>query len=104
MAEYKEPTNEQLAKFLVVYIPASAGLDLSPDAGVVYHLLETNDVLRQHALRHHRKFQQQIDEVTRLMEAGELTCEFVRPNGKRCPNHNQPGSYYCGLHMDSVEP
>ena len=102
--EYAEPTTEQLARFLVVYIPSTAGLDLSPDVNVVRHLLETNDILRQHALRHHRKFQDQIKELDQKMKAGQLPCQFIRPNGKQCPNYNQPGSYYCGLHIDSEEP
>lgn len=103
MTEYTEPTNEQLAKFLVVYIPSSYGLDLHPDVGVVEWLLGQKPELREHALRHHRQFCAQINELDQKMKAGQLPCAFIRPNGKQCPNYNQPGSYYCGLHIDQEE-
>lgn len=97
--EYTEPTNEQLARFLVVYaghIPGAEGLQLSPP--VLESLMSQNPKFREGALRHHRQFQDQIHELTKKMEAGELTCEHIRPNGKRCPNFNEPRSFYCGLH------
>ena len=103
MIDYVEPTNEQLARFLIVYIPSQAGLDLHPDERIVRFLLESKPELRERALEHHRKFQDQIWELDRKMKAGQLPCGFVRPNGKPCPNYNQPGSYYCGLHIDQEE-
>lgn len=95
-----EPTNEQLANFLMVYarqIPEAADLDLS--APVLESLMSQNPKFRAGALRHHREFQQRINELGAKMEAGELQCEYIRPNGKQCPNHNQEGSPFCGLHQ-----
>ena len=104
MTEYVEPTTEQLARFLIVYIPSQAGLDLHPSQPVIEYLLETKPDMREAALVHHRKFYAQINELHTKMMAGDLLCEFIRPNGKKCPNHNEPGSYYCGLHRDLEEP
>lgn len=99
MAEYAEPTNEQLAKFLVIYagqIPAFQHLSLVPEH--LEMLLERKPEFREAGLRHHRQFVAQIDELSKKMQAGELQFEYIRPNGKKCPNHNEPGSMYCGLH------
>lgn len=98
--EYIEPTNEQLARFLVVYVPAQTGLDLHPSASILERLLETKPDFRKAALGHHRAFQDQIAMVDARMKAGDLPCAYIRANGKPCPNHNQSGSYYCGLHQD----
>lgn len=104
--EYKEPTNKQLASFLAVYashIPAfqlvrlSEG-ELNPE--VLEYLLERRPDFREAGLRHHRAFSEQIEELSRKTEAGELQCMHIRPNGKQCPNHNEPGRLYCGLHGD----
>lgn len=103
--EYTEPTNEQLAKFLIVYakhiFPGAEKLELSPP--ILESLLSSNPTFREAGLRHHRMFQDHIFEMTEKMEKGELQCEYVRPNGKRCPNYNEPGSMYCGLHKSEEE-
>jgi hypothetical protein len=109
VAEYIEPTNEQLASFLAVYaaqLPAfqlvrlSEG-ELNPE--VLEFLLERRPDFREAGLRHHRAFCEQIDELSRKTEAGELQCMYIRPNGKQCPNHNEPGRLYCGLHKGEEE-
>src|SRR5918993_5488365 len=95
-----EPDNEQLANFLVVYagtIPQFEGLHLSP---VVLEMQLRNPIFRESALRHHRKFQEDMRQLSSKMEKGELQCDHIRGNGKRCPNHNEPGSFYCGLHLE----
>lgn len=100
MAEYIEPTNEQLARFLIIYIPAQSGLNLHPSPTILEHLLESKPDFRKAALGHHRAFQDQINVIDERMKAGDLPCAYIRANGKPCPNRNQPGSYYCGLHID----
>lgn len=104
--EYTEPTNEQLARFLAVSAPKLMGLEhleLRPDPGFLELLLERNPEMRENALRYHRQFQDQIAEVTEKIVKGELQCEHIRPNGKKCPNFNQPGTMYCGLHQAEGE-
>lgn len=99
--EYTEPSNEQLAKFLIVYshqIPGAENLQLS--APILEALMSQNARLREGALRHHRRFQEQINELSKKMMAGELQCQYIRPNGKQCPNYNEPSSSFCGLHKD----
>lgn len=99
--EYKEPTNEQLAKFLVVYaksIPGMENFDLH--APILETMLAADPQYRAGALRHHRNFQKDIMEFAKKLAAGELQCEHIRPNGKRCPNWNQPDTLYCGLHQE----
>lgn len=104
--QYTEPSNEQLAKFIVVYlahIPGLAALPLTPDAYILERQFELSSHLREAALVHHRRFQDQIFELTEKMNTGELQCEHIRPNGKRCPNYNEPGHMYCGLHKAEGE-
>lgn len=105
--EYIEPTNTQLANFLSVAAPQISGLEyleLRPDPGMLEFFLERNPQFRQNALRIHRQFQDQIHEHTEKMEkGGELQCEHIRPNGRRCPNRNEAGSLYCGLHKSEGE-
>lgn len=101
--EYTEPTNEQLASFLVIaaphIVPGAESLALSPP--VLESLMSQNPSFREAALRHHRKFQDLIFEHTEKMNRdGELQCEHIRPNGKKCPNRNEAGSLYCGLHKE----
>jgi hypothetical protein len=99
--EYVEPTNAQLASFLVVYAksdPRMQGLNLSPP--VLESLLSQNPRYREAALRQHRQFQAQIHEVSRKLDAGELQCEHILRSGKKCPNRNEPGIPYCGLHKE----
>lgn len=103
MTEYTEPTNEQLARFLTVYVPSQMGLDLHPSPSILEQLLDRDLNFRKTALGHHRRFQAQINELNRKMKAGELPCAHIRTNGKPCPNRNQPGSYYCGLHQEEEE-
>jgi hypothetical protein len=96
----KEPSNKQLANFLVVYakqIPGFQDVQLNP---VMIDIQLKVPEFRKVALRHYQKFQQQITELHELMEAGDLQCDHIRTNGKKCPNRNTPGSYYCGLHQD----
>lgn len=97
-----EPTNEQLANFLVVYtkrIPQLQGVNL--DAGVLERQLK-DPTFRESALKHHRNYQEGISELHKQMEACELQCDYIRPNGKRCPNRNTPSSFYCGLHQNEA--
>lgn len=102
--EYTEPTNEQLARFLVVYARNVPGTDeLMLSAPVLESLMSTNPRFREGALRAHRRFQEQIHEVSSKMELGELQCEHIRPNGKRCPNKNEPGIFHCGLHKGEYD-
>lgn len=99
--EYIEPTNEQLANFLVVVAqsdPRMAGLRLSPP--ILESLLSQRPEYRKTALAKHRIFQEQIREITRAMEAGQLQCEHILNSGKQCPNRNEPGIMYCGLHKE----
>jgi hypothetical protein len=103
-AEYTEPTNEQLANFLVLYaglVPGAEDLELS--APVLATIMDHNETYRQAALKRHREFQHQVNEYGEKMKDGMLQCAHIRPNGKNCPNFNEPGSYYCGLHKDSEE-
>lgn len=102
--EYTEPTNEQLASFLVVVAqndPRLAGLNLSPP--ILESLLSQNPTYREAALRRHRQFQDQLKELSRMIDAGELQCEHILRSGKQCPNHNEPGLPYCGLHKEKYE-
>jgi len=109
MSEYTEPSNKQLANFLVIYaenLPAFQRIRLAAGPLNPAHLemlLESNPEFREAGLRHHRQFVEQIDEITKKMAAGELQCEYIRPNGKKCPNFNEPGSMYCGLHKAEGE-
>jgi hypothetical protein len=101
VAEYVEPNNKQLARFLVVYasiVPEMAHLNLS--APILEHLLDSDPSYREGALKRHREFQDQVHEVSKKVADGTLGCAFIRPNGKPCPNANEPGTYYCGLHQD----
>lgn len=101
--EYTEPTNAQLASFLVVQArsdPRTAGLNLSPP--ILESLLSQHPKQREAALRKHRQFQEQIREVSRAIDAGEMQCEHILLSGKQCPNRNEPGIPYCGLHKDDV--
>jgi hypothetical protein len=95
-----EPTNRQLANFLVVYakqIPLFDGLALN--IGILERQLEFG-VYREAALKHHRQFQKQVDKMFEAVKAGQHQCEHIRPNGKRCPNFNVPDDIYCGLHNE----
>lgn len=99
--EYTEPTNEQLAKFLVVYAQNIPGWDqLELNVYMIERMLDNTPEYREGALRHHNRFQQEILEHAEKMYAGQLPCEHIRPNGKNCPNFNAPGTLYCGLHQD----
>lgn len=98
---YVEPTNKQLASFLIIYaqqIPEMASLQLNE--AVLERLMDVNPRFRAGALQHHRRFQEQIHEVSRMINAGELQCEHILQSGKQCPNHNEPGYMYCGLHKE----
>lgn len=102
--EYTEPTNAQLARFLVVDAkndPRLAGLQLSPP--ILESLLSQNPIYRDAALQRHRRFQEQVHELSRMIDAGELQCEHILRSGKQCPNRNEPGIPYCGLHKEEHE-
>jgi hypothetical protein len=99
--EYTEPTNEQLAKFLVVHArndPRFAGMELSPP--ILESLMSQRPDFREAALIRHRRFQEQIHEVNRMINEGKLQCEHILRSGKQCPNRNEPGIPYCGLHKE----
>lgn len=102
--EYKEPTNEQLANFMMVYSSRIVGehnLDLNP--AVLERLIETNPMYRAAALRHHRRFVEEMKELHDKMMRGKLRCAHIRANDKKCVNFNQPGSFFCGLHKELYE-
>lgn len=103
VAEYQEPTNEQLANFLVIYakhLPAFQHImndePLSP--AILEMAFERQPGFREVGLRHHKKFQEDMNEYTQGIREGTIQCEHIRPNSKRCPNRNEPGRMYCGLH------
>lgn len=99
--EYAEPTNAQLANFLVLAAksdPRMVGMHLSPP--ILESLLSMNPKYKEAALNKHRRFQDQINELARMMEEGKLQCEHILKSGKRCPNYNEPGRMYCGLHKE----
>jgi hypothetical protein len=99
--EYTEPTNEQLASFLVVSAqsdPRTAGMNLSPVYLEV--LLSQNPRYREAALQKHRQFQDDLKELGRRYAAGKMQCEHILNSGKQCPNRNEPGNIYCGLHKE----
>lgn len=102
--ERTKPTNKQLARFLEIVASTVPGAEgIHPSAEILEMMLNENPLYREAALRKHRRFQQQIDEVHKKMERGQLQCDHIRPNGKMCPNWNQPGSFYCGLHKDQYD-
>lgn len=101
----KEPTNEQLARFLAVYAQHTPGMEkLRVSAPILERMMELQPEYREGALRLHRQFQDQIDQHTKLVKkGGVLQCEHIMQSGKRCPNRNEPGSFYCGLHKGEHE-
>lgn len=102
--EYTEPTNAQLARFLVIQAqsdPRMEGLKLSPP--ILESLLSQNPKHRAAALQRHRRFQEQIRHVSQMMDEGKLQCEHILKSGKQCPNRNEPGRMYCGLHGHEEE-
>lgn len=104
MTEYIEPTNEQLASFISIYarnFPGGHFLDVSP--AILEWIFERNPQHREAALNVHRSFQEQINELSKKLLAGELQCEHTLLSGKQCPNYNMPGSHFCGLHQDQED-
>lgn len=99
MSEYTEPTNEQLANFLGVYarhIPGAENLRVSP--AILEFIFESNPEARATALQYHRDLQDKLRELSAKVLAGELQCEHILLSGKQCPNYNEPGAHFCGLH------
>lgn len=103
--EYEEPTNEQLAQFMVVIAPRLIGKDhnLQLDAGMLKRLIESDLRYYQTAKKHHRQFYDEQKRLWGLMMRGKLRCAHIRANGKRCPNVNEAGSFFCGLHKEQFE-
>lgn len=101
---YVEPTDEQLINFMIVYMPRLVGMDapLIVPPQIIGRMLK-NPEWRKIALGHHRKFQDDLTKLMEKVERGQLRCEHIRDNGRHCPNFNQPGSFYCGLHQDEEE-
>jgi hypothetical protein len=102
--EYIEPSNEQLARFLVVYakrIPEMAILQL--DETSLKFLLDRNPLYRKGALRHHRRYQEELNKMATDMREGKLQCAHTLLSGKQCPNRNEPGTMYCGLQQQEDE-
>lgn len=96
--EYEEPTNEQLANFLIVIAPRIVGAEnLLLDKDMLTRLLE-NPMYRTAALRKHKAFVEEAARQFTKMARGQLQCEYIRTNDRRCPNFNEPGSFFCGLH------
>lgn len=101
--EYEEPTNKQLANFLTVCAPQIVGEhSFFPNPVILEKLLE-KPLYREAALRRHRRFVDEMNLLMEKMERGQLQCEHIRANGKKCPNFNEPGIFYCGLHRDEAE-
>lgn len=101
--EYIEPDLHQLANFMVVYSAQIVGehsFDLNP---TVIEKLLANPTYKAAALKHHRKFYDEAKILHGKMERGKLRCMFVRENGKRCVNWNEPGSFYCGIETHKAE-
>jgi hypothetical protein len=99
-----EPTNAQLARFIVIYgntHPLLANLDVNPY--FLERIFETDENARQRCLKIHRDFQTKADELGHKIARGEMQCEHIRANGKRCPNYNEPGRLFCGLHQESED-
>lgn len=103
--EYEEPTNEQLAQFMVVIAPRLIGQDhnLQLDAGMLKRLIESDPRYYQTARRHHRTFHDEQKRLYGMMLEGKLRCSHIRDNDKRCVNFQQPGSWFCGLHKGEYE-
>jgi hypothetical protein len=102
--EYQEPTNKQLAEFMVVISTRLIGEhNLQLDAGMIERLITSDFRYKSTALKHHRRFHDEAKEMHAKMLKGKLRCAHIRDNGKRCVNFNQPGSYFCGLHKDLYE-
>jgi hypothetical protein len=102
--EYEEPTNKQLAEFMVVIAPRLIGehnLDLN--AGMLERLIESDARYYQTAKKHHRAFYDEQKRLYSMMLKGKLRCAHIRDNGKRCPNFQQAGSWFCGLHKEEYE-
>lgn len=100
-APYSEPSNEQLANFMTVYarrMPQFQHLHVNP--AILEHLIEKHPEFRATALNKHREFQDNVNALQVKIQQGLLPCEYIRPNGKHCPNYNTPGSHFCGLHQD----
>lgn len=100
--QYVEPDNEALAEFLVMYAPRISGAEKLTNinsTGLV-ELLNTNPVARIAALRHHKRFWQEMRLRFRKLEEGKLQCAFLLPSGKQCRNWNMPGSFQCPDHQD----
>ncbi len=103
--EITEPTNKQLANFMFVLAkgdPRAEGLNINAD--VLERIFEQDPKWRAYALRRHQEFAQNIHELTDKMQRGQLQCAHIRTNGRNCPNWNEPGSFYCGLHKEQEEP
>lgn len=101
---YSEPTNAQLAAFMTVYArsnPRFKHLAVSP--AVLEWIFETNPQHRANALRQHRELQAQLHRHAEKKMAGELQCQYILRSGKRCPNHNMPGSDFCGIPLHQAE-
>lgn len=99
-----EPTNEQLANFLMAQArsdPRMRGMRLSPP--IIESLLSLRPDYREAALLKHRRFQEQINELSKALLAGQLQCDHILQSGKQCPNRNQPGHHQCGLHKSEEE-
>lgn len=101
--EYREPDNTQLANFMVVYaskIVDLGGMNLDLNPAIIERLLESNPIYRMAGLRHHRRFYDEQNALWKKMQRGQVQCAHIRANDRRCPNWNQPGSFYCGLHIE----
>jgi hypothetical protein len=103
--EYKEPDNEQLAQFMVIYAPRLVGEqhDFQLNPIIIERLISQKPEFRAAALRHHKQFYDEAKDLFKKLERGQLRCLFVRENGKRCVNFNVPGSFYCGIESHNAE-
>jgi hypothetical protein len=64
MTDSKEPTNEQLAKFLVFYAQTTSGIEhLQLNPVILENIMSHDEDYRQAALRSHRQFQKEIDDL-----------------------------------------
>lgn len=99
--DYEAPDNEALAAFLVMYAPRIEGASAlaNVNAEGLEELLK-NPVARMVALRHHKRFWQEMRLRFRKLERGQLQCAHLLPSGKQCTNWNMPGSFQCTEHQD----
>lgn len=102
--ECHEPTNLALASFLSIYAVHHPELRrLRTNPVLIERMINQDPVFRKHALHIYIRFCEEMGEEIEKMKKGELQCSYIRSNGIRCTNANEPGSYRCSFHRDKGE-